>query len=47
MVLVTHDPGVAGHADQIVYLLDGAIQRIETVEREPVEPLYAVEEVAR
>ena len=47
MVLVTHDLGVAGHADRIVYLLDGAIQRIETVEREPVEPLYSLEEVAR
>jgi putative ABC transport system ATP-binding protein len=29
MVLVTHDPGVASHADRIVHLLDGAIQRIE------------------
>ncbi|MBA3946272.1 MAG: ABC transporter ATP-binding protein [Herpetosiphonaceae bacterium] len=31
LVLVTHDPGVASHADRIVYLMDGQIQRIETV----------------
>ncbi len=31
LVLVTHDPNVAGHADRIVHLLDGQIQRIEQV----------------
>ncbi len=32
MVLVTHDSGVASHADRIVHLLDGTIQRIETLD---------------
>ncbi|GAC1534257.1 MAG: ABC transporter ATP-binding protein [Herpetosiphon sp.] len=31
LVIVTHDQNVASHADRIVYLLDGYIQRIETV----------------
>jgi putative ABC transport system ATP-binding protein len=31
LVLVTHDADVAAHADRIVYLMDGQIQRIETV----------------
>ncbi|MBV9788989.1 MAG: ABC transporter ATP-binding protein [Chloroflexi bacterium] len=30
MVLVTHDMNVASHADRVVHLLDGKIQRIET-----------------
>lgn len=29
LVMVTHDPTVAQHADRIVHLLDGKIQRIE------------------
>ena len=32
MVLVTHDSTVASHADRIVHLLDGSIQRIETLD---------------
>ena len=47
MVLVTHDGGVASHADRIVHLLDGAIQRIEIVQRPEHELLYALEESAR
>ena len=31
LLLVTHDMGVAGYADCIVHLLDGAVQRIEVV----------------
>ncbi len=30
MLLVTHDPQVAEHADQIIHLLDGRIERIES-----------------
>ena len=44
LVLVTHDPGVAAHADRIIHLRDGAIQRIETVQKRQVEPEYAFEE---
>ena len=47
IVLVTHDSGVAAHADRIVHLLDGAIQRIETIHRAESELLYALEETAR
>lgn len=47
LVMVTHDPLVAAHADRIVYLLDGKIQRIEQVEhpsngRVPVDEEIAV-----
>ena len=31
LVLVTHDPQVAGHADRIVHLRDGKIQQIEVL----------------
>lgn len=31
LLLVTHDKGVASHADRIVHLLDGQVQRIERV----------------
>ncbi len=31
MLLVTHDPQVAAHADQIIHLLDGQIERIESL----------------
>ena len=47
IVLVTHDSGVASHADRIVHLLDGTIQRIETVQRDRSELLYALAETAR
>ena len=30
MLLVTHDPLVAEHADQVIHLLDGRIERIDT-----------------
>jgi putative ABC transport system ATP-binding protein len=33
LVLVTHDPDVAAHADRIVHMRDGRIQRIEVPER--------------
>ncbi|HSH80185.1 MAG TPA: ABC transporter ATP-binding protein [Herpetosiphonaceae bacterium] len=46
MVLVTHDNGVAGHADRIVHLLDGAIRHIERVSHAPEEPLFVLEESA-
>jgi putative ABC transport system ATP-binding protein len=36
MLLVTHDMGVARYADRLVHLRDGQVQRIETVERDPV-----------
>ncbi len=29
LLLVTHDPNVAGHADRIVHMLDGRVQAIE------------------
>jgi putative ABC transport system ATP-binding protein len=31
MVLVTHDMNVASYADRVVHMLDGRVQRIETV----------------
>jgi putative ABC transport system ATP-binding protein len=31
LLLVTHDMNVASHADRIVHMLDGRVQRIETV----------------
>lgn len=34
LVLVTHDPDVAAHADRIVHMRDGRIQRIEVPQRE-------------
>ncbi len=43
MVLVTHDSGVASHADRIVHLLDGAIQRIETLDHSTPVLAYPVE----
>jgi putative ABC transport system ATP-binding protein len=46
LVLVTHDAGVAGHADRIVHLLDGRIQRIETPPRAPGKLIYELEETA-
>ncbi len=44
MVLVTHDSGVASHADRIVHLRDGSIQHIETVQRPASEPQLVLEE---
>ena len=46
IVLVTHDAGVASHADRIVHLLDGRIQRIETLLRAPGKLVYELEETA-
>jgi putative ABC transport system ATP-binding protein len=46
MILVTHDNGVARHADRIVHLRDGAIQEIEVVSHAPQEPTV-VEEATR
>ncbi len=43
MVLVTHDSGVASHADRIVHLLDGAIQYIETLDHAVTSDVYPVE----
>jgi ABC-type lipoprotein export system ATPase subunit len=47
LVLVTHDAGVASHADRIVHLLDGSIQYIETVMHDADEVVYDLEEAAR
>ena len=47
LVLVTHDAGVASHADRIVHLLDGRIQRIETLPRASSKLVYELEETAR
>ncbi len=47
LVLVTHDAGVAGHADRIVHLLDGRIQRIETLPQAAGRLVYELEETAR
>lgn len=33
LVLVTHDPDVAAHADRIIHMRDGRIQRIEVPQR--------------
>ena len=44
MVLVTHDSGVASHADRIVHLRDGSIQHIEIVQRLASEPGLVLEE---
>ena len=46
LVLVTHDSGVASHADRIVHLLDGRVQRIETVAKREPEPRYEFVEAA-
>ena len=46
LVLVTHDAGVASHADRIVHLLDGRIQRIETLPRASSKLVYELEETA-
>jgi putative ABC transport system ATP-binding protein len=43
MVLVTHDNGVARHADRIVHLRDGMIQQIEQVVRETSDPALVEE----
>lgn len=37
LVLVTHDPDVAAHADRIVHMRDGKIQRIEVLNHTPDE----------
>ena len=47
MILVTHDSGVAAHADRIIHLLDGAIQRIEIVRKPDDTPAYTLEESLR
>jgi putative ABC transport system ATP-binding protein len=47
LVLVTHDLGVAAHADRIVHLLDGQVQRIETTAKVPAGLQYEIEEAAR
>jgi putative ABC transport system ATP-binding protein len=47
MVLVTHDSGVASHADRIVHLMDGAVQRIEPSARARGAPALELEETAR
>ena len=47
MVLVTHDSGVAGHANRVVHMLDGAIRRIEQVSHALPERQYMLEESAR
>ena len=44
LVLVTHDSGVASHADRIVHLRDGSIQHIETVQRPASELQLVLEE---
>jgi putative ABC transport system ATP-binding protein len=46
LVLVTHDAGVASHADRIVHLLDGRIQRIETLPGAAGKLVYELEESA-
>jgi len=33
MIMVTHDPEIAARADRIIHLLDGSIQKIETVRK--------------
>jgi putative ABC transport system ATP-binding protein len=38
LVLVTHDPQVAEHADRVIYLADGQIEREETNRVTPVRP---------
>jgi putative ABC transport system ATP-binding protein len=38
LVLVTHDPLVAEHADRVIYLADGQIEREETNRVTPVRP---------
>jgi putative ABC transport system ATP-binding protein len=38
LVLVTHDPLVAEHADRVIYLADGLIEREETNRVTPVRP---------
>lgn len=45
LVLVTHDPNVAAHADRIVHLLDGTIQRIEQVARPSNGQVHVDEEI--
>ena len=46
LVLVTHDSSVAGHADRIVHLLDGRVQRIEIVAKSAPELSYEYVEAA-
>ncbi len=46
LVLVTHDAGVASHANRIVHLLDGRIQRIETLPTASDKLVYELEETA-
>ncbi len=36
LVLVTHDPRVASHADRVIHMLDGRIERIEESRTSPV-----------
>lgn len=43
MILVTHDNGVARHADRIIHLLDGSIQRIELLDHTTPVDAYPVE----
>ena len=47
MVLVTHDSGVAAHADRVIHLKDGTIQKIETTARARRLPALLLEEAAR
>ena len=47
MVLVTHDSGVAAHADRVIHLKDGTIQKIETTARARNLPALMLEEAAR
>jgi ABC-type sulfate/molybdate transport systems ATPase subunit len=47
MVLVTHDSGVAAHADRVIHLKDGTIQKIETTVRAHNVPALVLEEAAR
>lgn len=43
IVMVTHDPAVAEHADRVVYLLDGQVEREETNRVVPVKPRRVAE----
>lgn len=43
LILVTHDSGVAAHADRIVHMLDGKVQHIETPSAMPEETIGSIE----
>lgn len=44
IILVSHDPEIAGYADRIIYLMDGDIEKIE-LRHEVVEELQLMDQV--